>query len=87
MDKGKKILRTVIIDVIMLGILVVSVYAIMFKAKTDGAKNLFTALVVISIPVIFFTTYMAIAGDKYDYREEQTEEEQPSPQSKNLGME
>ncbi len=85
MDKGKKILRTIIIDVIMLVILAVSVYALMFKAKTEVLKNLFTLLVVISIPVIFFTTYMTVAGEKYDYKEEQTEDIQPSPQSKNSG--
>lgn len=74
MSKVKKAMLTVLVDAVMLAVLVFSVYSMLFCADTELMKNIYTALILISIPVIFFVTYMSIAGDKYDYIEDLEDE-------------
>ena len=76
MSKGKKVIITILVDAAMLAILVFSVYSMLFHAKTELMKNVYTAFIVIAIPVIFLVTYMNVAGDKYDYKEEDFEEDE-----------
>lgn len=76
MSKGKKVIITILVDAVMLAVLVFSVYSMLFRAKTESMKNVYTALIVITIPVIFLVTYMNVAGDKYDYKEEDFEEDE-----------
>lgn len=89
MDRGKKAVITVLADFVLLALIVFSVYRLLFGDDTAGRKNVFTACIVLAIPIMFFITYMAFAGDKFDYRpgmfdededesEEESEEEEAS---------
>lgn len=71
MDKGKKALLAVLVDFVMLVLVVFSVYRLLFKPDTQIVKNVLTAVIVIAIPVMFYVTYMAAAGDKFEYNEDE----------------
>lgn len=66
MKKGWKAALAIIVDLLLMALIIFSVYIIM---NSDNAvfKNICKAIIVISIPVGFFMTYMSFAGDKYDY--------------------
>lgn len=67
MNKVKKALIVVLVDFVMLAVLIYSVY-MMLTVKSGTVKhNLFTILTVVSIPIIFYVTYLAVAGDKYKF--------------------
>lgn len=66
MDKGKKAVITVLVDFVLLALIVFSVYRLLFGHDSAGIRNLFTAFIVLAIPVMFYITYMALAGDKFD---------------------
>ena len=67
MDKGKKALIVVLVDFALVALIVFSVY-MMLKTDADTfLHNLFMILIVISIPTMFFVTYLSFSGDKYQY--------------------
>lgn len=67
MNKVKKALIVVFVDFVMLAVLIYSVY-MMLTVKSGTVKhNIFTILTVVSIPIIFYVTYLAFAGDKYKF--------------------
>lgn len=75
MDKGKRVLAAVLIDFAMLALLIYSVYMLLLKIDTKVMKNIFTAIIVLAIPVMFYVTYMAIAGDKFEYSDTEFEDD------------
>lgn len=76
MNKVKKALIVVLVDFVMLAVLVYSVY-MMLTVKSGTIKhNIFTILTVVSIPIIFYVTYLTFAGDKYKYDNSLFEDEE-----------
>lgn len=82
----KKLITTIIIDLIALTILIGAVYLLMFKELKEWQSNLATVLIVIAFPTIFYSLFTQFATDKYgkmkvkddklwDELEEQTKEE------------
>lgn len=75
MSKIKKALLVVLIDIVLMGVIIFSVYKMLNTEVGSTAYNVFMALIVISIPVIFFSTYLTVAGDKYDIKESEFKDE------------
>lgn len=67
MRKDKKILLTIVVDIILIIILVFSVYMLLFHSDETWKKNLFTSLVVFSIPALFYVTFTNVTADKFNY--------------------
>lgn len=85
MDKGKRALVAVLIDFVMLALIVFSVYMLLFKADTPIMKNIFTGVIVIAIPVMFYATYMAAAGNKFEYNEDEFEDDSEDNDTLDIG--
>lgn len=66
MKKGWKAALAIIVDLLLIVLIVFSVNMII-NSPNEVLKNICKAIIVISIPVGFFLTYMTFAGDKYDY--------------------
>lgn len=81
MDKKTKIFLTLIADFALVGILCFSVYKMVTDAGTS-AKNAYSWIIVLVIPVMFFISYMTFAGDKYEYKEGMFDEEDEDLESK-----
>lgn len=87
MDRGKKAVITVLADFVLLALIVFSVYRLLFGDDTSGRKNVFTACIVLAIPIMFFITYMAFAGDKFDYRPGMFDEDEDESEEEEAGRE
>lgn len=62
----KKIITTIIIDLISLAVIATAVCMMIFKDLNQWQKNLSTILIVIAIPVIFYTIFARYAFNKYE---------------------
>lgn len=62
----KKIIITIILDLIAIVALVVGVYLLMFKELKQWQSNIATVLIVVSLPVIFYSLFTNFASNKYD---------------------
>lgn len=65
MDKGKKI-AALIVDMLLLGITVYSAYVLAVKNPGGFKASVYTALIVICIPIGFLVTYSSVAWNKFD---------------------
>ncbi len=61
----RKLILTILIDLIALAILAVAIYLLMFKDLKTWQSNLSTALVVIAFPTIFYSLFTQFATNKY----------------------
>lgn len=75
MNKVKKALWVVLLDLVLTGLVIFSVYMMLNTEVGSVRYNIFMVLIVISIPIIFFTTYLSVAGDKYDYNQAEFKDE------------
>lgn len=74
MRKEKKILLTIVVDIILIMVLIFSVYMLLFHSRETWKKNLYTALVVFSIPTIFYITFTNVTADKFNYDIDESED-------------
>ncbi len=75
MDKVKKAIFVVLLDLVLIGIIIFSVYMMLNTKVGSVGHNVFKVLIVVSIPVVFFATYLLVAGNKYDLNEADFEDE------------
>ncbi len=75
MNKTKNVILVVISDFILFSIIIFSVYKMLTTEPGSLINSIFMAIIVISIPIIFFSTYLLVAGDKYDFNESEFEDE------------
>lgn len=66
---NNKIIVTILTDIILLGIIVLSVYFIITRTDVEWINNLCTGIIFVSIPIIFYISYMTFAYDKFEYDE------------------
>lgn len=66
MDKAKKVIITLIINLILLGIIVFSVYMMVTRELSGLKKNLFSGIIVACIPMMFLITFINTSWEKYD---------------------
>ncbi len=69
----KKLLLTIIIDIVALVLLFGSVYVLMFKDLSQWQSNLATAICVISLPVFFYSIFTQLTFKKYGDMQKQDE--------------
>ncbi|MGN0435660.1 MAG: hypothetical protein ACI4D8_03410 [Wujia sp.] len=78
MDRAKKTLITIVIDLILVGLVVFAVIFLLKGNINQITRNILTWGIVVCIPVGFGITCWNILGDRYDnLKEPDTEEEQP----------
>ncbi len=70
----KKQLITILIDIVLLAIIVLSVYYILVRHDIEWINNLSTGVIVVCIPTTFYITYMTFAYDKFEYNEQEFED-------------
>ena len=74
MDRKTKVFLTVLIDFLLFVIVCFSTYRMSVDA--NGSMNrIFSVLIFISIPIMFYLTYMTFAGEKYTYEDKMFGEE------------
>ncbi len=61
----KKLILTILIDLIALAVLAIAIYLLMFKNLNHWQGNIATVLVVIAFPTIFYSLYTQFASNKY----------------------
>lgn len=61
----KKLILTIVIDLLVVAVLVASIYLLMFKDLNQWQNNIATALVVIAFPTIFYSIFTQVAANKY----------------------
>lgn len=61
----KKLLLTIIIDLLALVVFVASVYVLMFKDLSKWQNNLATVVAVIALPVLFYGIFTPLTFKKY----------------------
>ena len=76
MNDGKKRAIIVVADILLLAAIVAAVYFMLFGNGTSDFNNLLTAIIVICIPSIFLMTFTTFAGNKYDIKEPDEDEEE-----------
>ncbi len=69
----KKLLLTIIIDMVALVSFFGAVYALMFKDLNQGQSNIATVLCVISLPVFFYSIFTQLTFKKYGDMQKQDE--------------
>ena len=69
----KKLLLTIIIDIVAVVLLGGSVYVLMFKDLSQWQSNLATAICVISLPVFFYSIFTQLTFKKYGDMQKQDE--------------
>lgn len=69
----KKLILTIIIDIVALILFFGSVYVLMFKDLSQWQSNLATALCIISLPVFFYSIFTQITFKKYGDMQKQDE--------------
>lgn len=85
MDKGRKAVITVLVDFALFALIVFSVYRLLFGDDGAGIRNLLTAGIVLAIPGMFYITYMALAGDKFDNMQGMSDEDEDESDSAAVG--
>lgn len=76
MNKGTRILVTVLADVALLVLVVLSVRFLLAYPESAMYRRVFSVLIIAAIPAIFLITYTTFAGDRFDYNPEEFEEEE-----------
>ncbi len=76
MNKGTRILVTVLADMALLVLVVFSVHFLLAYPESVLYRRVFSILIIIAIPAMFFISYTAFAGDRFDYNAEVFEEEE-----------
>lgn len=76
MKKGQKALIAVCVDMILLALIAVAVYMILSRGEEDWVRKLFSVVIVAAIPIGFYITYMAFAGDKFIFDEKEFEDDE-----------
>lgn len=61
----KKLLITILIDIVAMIVFLGTVYVLMFKDLNQWQSNLATALCVISLPVLFYSIFTQLTFKKY----------------------
>ncbi len=69
----KKLILTIIIDIVALILFFGSVYVLMFKDLSQWQSNLATAICVISLPVFFYSIFTQLTFKKYGDMQKQDE--------------
>ena len=69
----KKLVLTIIIDMVALVLFFGSVYVLMFKDLSQWQSNLATAICVISLPVFFYSIFTQLTFKKYGDMQKQDE--------------
>ena len=69
----KKLVLTIIIDIVALVLFFGSVYVLMFKDLSQWQSNLATAICVISLPVFFYSIFTQLTFKKYGDMQKQDE--------------
>ena len=69
----KKLILTIIIDIVALILFFGSVYILMFKDLSQWQSNLATAICVISLPVFFYSIFTQLTFKKYGDMQKQDE--------------
>ena len=77
MDKSKKALIVVLVDLVMLFAVVVSVYFLIKYNPDTFVKNVLSVVIFLSIPIAFFVSFMGFGLDKYDDMEPPEDEDVP----------
>ena len=77
MSKKTQYVLTICVDMIMLAILVIASYFLITHEYSGWKQYGLQAVIIVTIPSMFFITYMTFAGHKYDasYREEFEDED------------
>lgn len=61
----KKLILTIIMDLLVIAILTVAIYLLMFKNLNEWQSNIATFIVVIAFPTIFYSLFTQFAISKY----------------------
>lgn len=69
MDKSKKILFTIIIDIFLLAIVIIACVTMVTQNIGELACNVLSAVIVLSIPIGFFLTFRNVFWDRFDENE------------------
>ncbi|MBR3834665.1 MAG: hypothetical protein IKJ73_10115 [Lachnospiraceae bacterium] len=69
----KKLVLTIIIDMVALVLFFWAVYVLMFKDLSQWQSNFATALCVISLPVFFYSIFTQLTFKKYGDMQKQDE--------------
>lgn len=83
MDKKTKVFLTVIADLILIGIIILSVYIVVTRYGSN-LGNVFSWIIVLAIPTMFYFSYMTFAGDKYEYKEGMFDDEEEEDEEDTL---
>lgn len=75
MNKGTRILVTVLADMALLVLVVLSVHFLLAYPESALYRRVFSVLIIVAIPAIFLISYTTFAGDRFDYNPEAFEEE------------
>lgn len=67
MNKGTKILIAVLADMALLVLIVLSVRYLLFHTESAVYRRIFSGVIIVAIPVMFFISFTTFAGDRYDY--------------------
>ena len=71
----KKLIFTILIDLLAIAVIAASIYLLMFKNLNEWQSNLATALVVIAFPTIFYSLFTQFAANKYGKMKDEDDEE------------
>lgn len=75
MNKGTRILVTVLADMALLALVVFSVHFLLAYPSSLLYRRVFSILIIIAIPAMFLISFTTFAGDKYDYDPDEFEED------------
>lgn len=71
--KKRKILATIVIDLLAIAAFMLGIYALMFKDLNQLQSNIATTVCVISLPVFFYSIFTQLAFKKYGDMQKQDE--------------
>lgn len=75
MHNGKKKFLAVLIDLALLATLLAICYFIVFRDVSEKTEKILKPIIASIIPIMFYVSYQAFAGDKFDYDESKYEKE------------
>lgn len=74
MDRGRRNLIIVVVDILMLVLIVVACYMLLHQGASSWNKNVCTLLIVLAIPTMFYITATKVVEGRFPYPEEEDEE-------------
>lgn len=77
----KKAILSIVVDIILIGLIVAAVSVLLLSDNNDIVRNLLYMAIIVIIPTVFFITYNAFAGDKYDFDKIDPEEDELSEEA------